>query len=89
MWDIASWILVIGGTFLLRAALCTVVFFNLLPEGDRCPNCDAVTIRLQSRAWALLLPRCRPSWCYECNWHGLLRQGTLTPAINAEALSKR
>ena len=23
----------------------------LLPEGDRCPNCDAVTLRVQSRGW--------------------------------------
>jgi hypothetical protein len=80
MWDIVSWILVIVGSFVLRGVLCTVVFFNLLPEGDHCPNCDAVTVRVQSRVWAVLLPRFRPSWCFECGWHGLLRRGALTPA---------
>lgn len=89
MWDVVSWIAVIGGTFMLRGILCTVVFFNILPEGDRCPNCDAATVRIQSRAWSLVLPRFRPSWCYECGWHGLLRRGALTPAAEARTLSKR
>jgi hypothetical protein len=88
MSDIVSWILVIGGAFALRAFVCTVVFFNILPEGDHCPNCDAVTLRIQSRGWGLLLPRFRPSWCYECGWHGLLRRGPLTPAEQPQALSK-
>ena len=74
MWDAVLCILIIGGFFILRAILATVFFFYLLPQGDRCPNCDAVTLRIQSRAWNVLFPRFRTSWCYECGWHGLLRR---------------
>lgn len=80
MLDAVLCILIIGGFFVVRGVLATVFFFYLLPEGDRCPNCDAVTIRVQSRGWNLVLPRFRTSWCYECGWHGLLRSGRLTPA---------
>jgi hypothetical protein len=80
MWDAAVAIVVIGGFFVLRAVLATVFFYYLLPEGDRCPNCDAPTLRVQSRGWNVLMPKFRTSWCYECNWHGLLRNGPLTPA---------
>jgi hypothetical protein len=73
-------ILIIGGFFVLRAILATVFFFYLLPEGDRCPNCDSVTLRVQARGWNFLLPRFRTSWCYDCGWEGLLRNGPLTPA---------
>jgi hypothetical protein len=88
MWDAVLCILIIGGFFILRAVLATVFFFYLLPEGDHCPNCDAVTIRVQSRGWNALLPRFRTSWCYECGWHGLLRNGPLTPVKPSESLSK-
>ena len=88
MWDAIVWIGVIGGFFILRAVLATVFFLYLLPEGDRCPNCDAVTVRVQSRGWNVLLPRFRTSWCYECGWHGLLRDGPLTPAHTTAPLTK-
>jgi hypothetical protein len=88
MWDAVLCILIIGGFFILRGVLATVFFFYLLPEGDRCPNCDAVTIRVQSRGWNSLLPRFRTSWCYECNWHGLLRNGPTTPAPTTTPLTK-
>ena len=89
MWDAVLCILIIGGFFVLRAVLATVFFFYLLPEGDRCPNCNAVTIRVQSRGWNTLLPWFRTSWCYECGWHGLLRRGPLTPAEKtADRLTK-
>ena len=65
--------------FVLRLIAATVVFFVILPVGDRCPNCDAVTLRVKSRGWNALMPWFRTSWCYECGWHGLLRPGTLTP----------
>ena len=54
MLDAVLCILIIGGFFVLRAVLATVFFFYLLPEGDRCPNCDAPTLRVQSRGWNLL-----------------------------------
>ena len=69
MSDTVIFLLVFGGFFVLRAVV-----------GDRCPNCDAVTLRVESRVMNRLLPMFRTSWCYECNWHGLLRRGPLTPA---------
>lgn len=85
MWNAILCILIIGGFFILRAVLATVFFFYLLPKGDRCPNCDAVTLRVQSRGWNLFFPKFRTSWCYECGWHGLLRHGPLSaPTATAE-----
>ena len=85
MWNAILCILIIGGFFILRAVLATVFFFYLLPKGDRCPNCDAVTLRVQSRGWNLFFPKFRTSWCYECGWHGLLRHGPLSaPPATAE-----
>lgn len=89
MSDAVIFAVVFVGFFLLRGIAATVFFFYLLPQGDRCPNCDAVTLRVQSRAWNFLLPRFRTSWCYQCNWHGMLRTGTLTPAPPAEVLTKQ
>jgi hypothetical protein len=88
MLDAVLAILIIGGFFVLRAILATVFFYCLLPEGDRCPNCDAVTLRVQSRFVNFLMPRFRTSWCYECNWHGLLRNGPLTPAPTSSRASR-
>ena len=88
MSDGVIFVLVFGGFFVLRAVAATVFFFMLLPEGDRCPNCNAVTLRVESRAWNVLLPRFRTSWCYECNWHGMLRRGPLTPTTPSEVLTK-
>ncbi len=79
MSDIVWFAIVFVGFFILRFIAATAFFFWLLPEGDRCPNCDAPTIRVQSRGWNALLPWFRTSWCYECGWDGLLRNGPLTP----------
>lgn len=88
MWDTILCITIVGGFFVLRAILATVFFYYLLPEGDRCPNCDAPTLRLQSRRWNLVMRRYRPSWCYTCGWHGLLRSGPLTPTSTSPDLTK-
>jgi hypothetical protein len=80
--------LVFVGFFLLRGLAATVIFFYLLPEGDRCPNCDAVTLRVESRVVNRILPRFRTSWCYQCGWHGMLRRGPLSPATPAPELTK-
>lgn len=77
------------GFFILRGIAATVFFLFILPDGDRCPNCDAVTVRVQSRGWNFLLPRFRTSWCMCCNWHGLLREGPLTPAAPIAELTKK
>lgn len=78
MSDVAIFALIFGGLFVLRFIAATVVFFLILPKGDRCPNCDAVTLRVQAAGWNKLLPWFRTSWCYVCGWDGLLRHGELT-----------
>jgi hypothetical protein len=75
--------------FLLRGIAATVFFFSILPAADPCHQCYAVTLRVQSRGWRWFIPRLRPSWCYECNWHGLLREGPLTPVAPAPQLTKQ
>lgn len=88
MLDAALFVLVFVGFFVLRGVLATLFFYYILPEGDRCPNCDAVTLRVQSSHWNRFVPAVRTSWCYECNWHGLLRHGSLTPTVGPPALTK-
>ena len=84
MSDAVLYTLVFGGLFVLRGIAATIFFYFILPDGDRCPNCDAITLRIQSRAWKIFAPGTRPSWCYECGWHGLLRAGPLTPMHSPE-----
>jgi hypothetical protein len=79
MSDGAIFITAFGGLFILRIIAATVVFLWILPEGDRCPHCDAVTLRVQSAGWNRLMPWFRTSWCYECGWEGLLRHGSTQP----------
>lgn len=74
--------------FILRIVAATAVFMVLLPEGDRCPNCDAHTLRVESRGWNVLMPWFRTSWCYECNWDGLLRHGPRAPDVPADTIVK-
>ena len=79
MSDAAIFVLVFGGLVVLRVVVATVLFFYILPAGDRCINCDAPTLRVQPARWHKLFPWLRPSWCYECGWKGMLRSGELTP----------
>jgi len=88
MSDTVIFAVVFVGFFILRGIAATVFFLCLLPDGDRCPNCDAVTLRVQSPVMNRLLPMFRTSWCYECRWHGLLRRGRLTPVASVEVLTK-
>lgn len=88
MSDAVLFMVVFVGFFVLRAIAATVFFLYLLPDGDRCPHCDAVTLHVESRAWRRLLPMFRPSWCYECGWHGLLRRGAMTPVGAGRVLTK-
>lgn len=73
MSDAALFILLFGGLFVLRFIAATVVFLWILPDGVRCPNCDAETLRVESRGVLKVMPWFRSSWCYECEWHGLHR----------------
>ena len=70
--------LVFGGLFVLRIIAATVVFLALLPRGDRCPLCDAPTVRMVSFMFDRLMPWFRKSWCLSCGWVGLLRRGPLS-----------
>ena len=79
------------GFFVLRFIAATIFFYFLLPEGDRCPECDAPTVRVQAKGWNLLMPWFRTSWCYECGWEGLLRHGsvTATPSGSRDAVTTK
>ena len=87
MSDAMIFVLVFSGLFVLRIIAATAVFLYLLPAGDRCPLCDGVTLRVQSRGWNVLLPWFRTSWCPSCGWDGLLRHGTLTPVEPTTAVA--
>ena len=89
MSDVTIFVLVFGGLFVLRIIAATVVFYYILPRGDRCPNCDAVTLRVQSTGWNRILPWFRTSWCYVCGWEGLLRLGDLTPEPTGTVAPKK
>ena len=86
----AIWFAVVFvGFFVLRGILATWLFLYLLPGGDHCPNCDAVTLRVESKGWNRCMPWFRTSWCYRCGWEGLLREGPLTEPSETRELSRR
>lgn len=89
MWEAVIFAVVFVGFFVLRGIAATVFFYFILPEGDRCPNCDTPTLRVQSRGWNVLLPWFRTSWCYECEWEGLLRHGPPTEVAVTRAERKK
>jgi len=74
-----------GGLFVLRVIAATVVFLWILPDGVRCPSCDAETLRVESRGALKLMPWFRSSWCYECDWHGMHRVVKDPPVRHATA----
>jgi hypothetical protein len=43
----------------------------ILPRGDRCPMCDAVTERVHAPSWRRL--RLAKRWCIACGWEGMMR----------------
>jgi hypothetical protein len=94
MWAVVFAVVLVA-FFVLRVAVATIVFFFVLPDGDRCPICDDVTLRVQSKGWNTLMPWFRTSWCLRCNWEGLHRHGRVTvtgtrsPAPAREPASRR
>ena len=86
MSDAAIFVIVFGGLFVLRIIAATIVFVWILPSGDRCPNCDAPTLRVEATGFDRLMVWLRPSWCYRCHWEGMLRPGPLTPPPTAAEL---
>ncbi len=89
MSDAALFAVIFIGFFILRIIAATIFFLWLLPRGDRCPMCDTPTLRVQSRGWNVLMPWFRTSWCYECDWKGMLRHGPITPRVQAPALARK
>jgi hypothetical protein len=73
MSDAAIFALVFGGLLVLRVVAATVVFVLILPRGDHCPLCDAVTVRV--RAPVLGRIRLAKRWCLACGWDGVMRIG--------------
>jgi hypothetical protein len=87
----AAWfIAVFGGLLVLRVIAATVIFAVLLPRGDHCPNCDAVTVRVESPFTDRFLPWFCKRWCLSCRWQGLLRRGPLSSQPeHADLLTRR
>jgi hypothetical protein len=83
--DAVIFLVVFSVIFVLRIAAATVFFYFILPKGDRCPNCDTPTLRVESTWWNKLVPFLRTSWCIACGWEGLLRHGDITPAAPVPA----
>jgi hypothetical protein len=73
MSDAVLFVLVFGGLFVLRGVAATVVFLWILPDGIRCPQCDAETLRMEPGRVLRLLRRFRASWCLVCGWRGVHR----------------
>lgn len=80
MSDAVLFAIIFVAFFVLRFIVATVVFYYLLPKGDRCPNCDAETVRVQSKVLNTLMPWLRTSWCHRCGWEGCLRSGDPIPS---------
>ena len=89
MSDALIFSLVFGGLFVARVIAATIVFALILPRGDRCPNCDAVTMRLENGIWGRLMPWLRRSWCYECDWHGMMRVGPITQVDTGSTVTEK
>lgn len=73
MSDAALFVIVFGGLFVLRGIAATIVFLWILPDGIRCPQCDAETMRVEPGRIMRLLSGFRSSWCLVCGWHGVHR----------------
>lgn len=87
MSDAAWFVLVFGGLFVLRGIAATVLFLCILPDGVRCPQCDAETLHIEGRRLLRWIPRMRPSWCTVCGWEGILRRTTPPASVPARPRS--
>lgn len=83
--DAMLFVLVFGGLFVLRGIAATLVFLWILPDGVRCPQCDAETLRVEPRHVLRWLRRFRSSWCVACGWHGVHRLTTSDGGTNSAA----
>ena len=71
-----------------KVVVAAMILSRTLPGGDRCPNCDAESLRIQSAGLNRLLPWFRSSWCYECGWEGMLRNTRSVPQMSRAASSR-
>lgn len=78
--DAVLFAIVFVGFFVMRIVIATIVFVWILPDDGRCPNCDTLTLRVESSGLLRWLPWLRPSWCYECGWDGWLRSSDRLPS---------
>jgi hypothetical protein len=81
MSDVVVFVGVLVSLFVAKAVVATAILLWVLPGGDRCPNCDAESIRVQSAGLNRLLPWFRSSWCFECGWEGMLRSTRSIPPL--------
>ncbi len=90
MSDLLLFVMVFGGLFVLRLIIATTVFLLVIPRGDRCPNCDTPTMRIESPLSDRYLPWLRKRWCLACGWQGMLRGGLPNPsAVASDQLTTR
>lgn len=80
MSDAAIFATVFVSIFVLRILAATLVFYWILPQSDRCPNCNAVTLHVQARGVGRWIKWLRSSWCIDCGWTGMLRHGPTSQA---------
>jgi hypothetical protein len=52
------------------------VFVLILPRGDHCPMCDAVTVRVHAPALHRLRLPLVKRWCLVCGWDGVMRRAS-------------
>ncbi len=83
MSDAAIFALVFGGLLILRIIAATVVFVLILPRGDRCPLCDAVTLRIHSPILSRI--QLAKRWCLACSWNGVMRIGPIDAPVPMRA----
>jgi hypothetical protein len=76
MSDAAMFAFVFGGLMVLRIIAATVVFVLILPRGDRCPLCDAVTLRVHSPGLHQFRLPLTKRWCLACGWEGVMRRAS-------------
>jgi hypothetical protein len=88
MSDATIFVALFGGLFVLRVIAATIIFYYILPRGDRCPNCDAATVRVQPGRWGRMFRVVHTRWCLRCGWEGILRPGELTPEPQPSELTK-
>ncbi len=88
MSDALIFVLAFAALLVIRVIAATLIFYFILQRSDRCPMCDAATVRVETNRWVRMVRSLRPSWCLQCGWEGMLRSGPLTPQPEPSELTK-